>query len=125
MTVNAVIIISGMILGIWLWIGIDICYDFEKKRIFEALKIKEVEEATEKPSTDMMTWYTKPPEEPQIGDVYIDQNNMLSMFNGKRWETVYPDPGYMEAGKIHPTNCENCGAPLTGHVCEYCGSVYE
>ena len=82
------------------------------------------EEVTEKPSTDMMTWYTKPPEEPQVGDVYIDQNNMPGIFNGKRWETMYPDPGYIEAGKIHPANCENCGAPLNGRVCEYCGTKY-
>lgn len=23
------------------------------------------------------------------------------------------------------TNCINCGAPLRGHVCEYCGTEYE
>lgn len=23
-----------------------------------------------------------------------------------------------------PTNCRNCGAPLHGSVCEYCGTVY-
>lgn len=22
------------------------------------------------------------------------------------------------------TNCKNCGAPLKGSVCEYCGTVY-
>lgn len=22
-------------------------------------------------------------------------------------------------------NCPNCGAPITGRVCEYCGSVFE
>lgn len=24
----------------------------------------------------------------------------------------------------HPTNCRNCGAPLRGSVCEYCGTYY-
>ena len=24
-----------------------------------------------------------------------------------------------------PTNCKNCGAPLTGCECEYCGTRYE
>lgn len=23
------------------------------------------------------------------------------------------------------TNCINCGAPLTGYICEYCGTRYE
>lgn len=23
-----------------------------------------------------------------------------------------------------PTNCRNCGAPLHGFVCEYCGTAY-
>ena len=23
-----------------------------------------------------------------------------------------------------PTNCKNCGAPLHGQICEYCGSEY-
>ena len=22
-------------------------------------------------------------------------------------------------------NCPNCGAPITGNVCEYCGTVFE
>lgn len=24
----------------------------------------------------------------------------------------------------HPTNCKNCGAPLHGSKCEYCGTEY-
>ena len=23
-----------------------------------------------------------------------------------------------------PTNCKNCGAPLTAHKCEHCGTIY-
>ena len=23
-----------------------------------------------------------------------------------------------------PTNCPNCGAVITGHTCEYCGTVF-
>ena len=35
---------------------------------------------------------------------------------------MYPAADYMEAGKTHPTNCQNCGAVLHGYVCEYCGT---
>jgi hypothetical protein len=24
-----------------------------------------------------------------------------------------------------PTNCPNCGAPITGPICEYCGTMFE
>ena len=24
----------------------------------------------------------------------------------------------------HPTNCKNCGAPLHGHICEFCDTEY-
>ena len=27
--------------------------------------------------------------------------------------------------RMKSLNCPNCGAPITGHVCEYCGSVFE
>lgn len=27
-------------------------------------------------------------------------------------------------GTPQQTNCRNCGAPLHGQVCEYCGTVY-
>lgn len=27
-------------------------------------------------------------------------------------------------GTPQQTNCKNCGAPLRGQVCEYCGTVY-
>lgn len=26
---------------------------------------------------------------------------------------------------IHSTNCPNCGAPIRGLVCEYCGTVFD
>lgn len=32
-------------------------------------------------------------------------------------KTVYHTPA-------KPTNCKNCGAPLTSYKCEYCGTEY-
>lgn len=84
------------------------------------------EEVTEKPSTDMMTWYTEPPEEAKVGDVYVDLNEMtVYCFTGQEWKPIQEIDARNRETDKSPENCKNCGAPLTGHVCEYCGSVYE
>lgn len=36
-----------------------------------------------------------------------------------------PMPKTKPPKQLHPTNCRNCGAPLHGFVCEYCGTSYD
>lgn len=35
-----------------------------------------------------------------------------------------PMPKTKPPKQMHPTNCRNCGAPIHGSVCEYCGTEY-
>lgn len=77
---------------------------------------------TKHPAT-FVKYYSEPPIEADIGDIYMDSSSqVLQMFTAQGWQPVYPDPGYMEAGKTHPANCKNCGAVLHGYICEYCGT---
>ena len=43
-------------------------------------------------------------------------NSICLTPNNGYWTYDYP--------RSRPTNCKNCGAPLHGDKCEYCGSEY-
>lgn len=50
-------------------------------------------------------------------------NTYISRYTGKQLDEVI---GLVLAGKaILITNCPNCGAPVSGIVCEYCGTRFK
>ena len=65
----------------------------------------------------------------QIGALYFDKHtNKMWMFNSKKkWVHMANYNEYKTtAAKVIKdiTNCRNCGAPVRGRKCEYCGTAY-
>ena len=46
------------------------------------------------------------------------------VINEKPQWTFMCDRSYDKGEHIIPKICQRCGAPLTGHECEYCGTRY-
>ena len=56
------------------------------------------------------------------GDLCLVDNTVY-LYNGLKWEPIYLDDyNHCQSPKI--SICKQCGAPLQGNVCEYCGTRY-
>lgn len=63
--------------------------------------------------------------EDQIVDFGTDIDNLRNqILEPKKIEKVLVWKDDLEPEKPKLTNCKNCGAPLTGTKCEYCGTDY-
>lgn len=51
----------------------------------------------------------------------IDGQRMM-MYDGNGWVELSAEP--VRKKEKRPTNCPNCGAPVRGSVCEYCGTTF-
>ena len=64
---------------------------------------------------------------PCIGEIAYcaDTNTVYVCATAGLWMQMpdYPNHDLVERKQI-PRNCKNCGAVLTSHQCEYCGTQY-
>ena len=57
--------------------------------------------------------------------LYCCCNDGLYLRNADGYSQIADVPIAMEnEHSHHPTNCKNCGAPLHGHICEFCDTEY-
>ena len=69
------------------------------------------------------------PRDEKIADVAIIDGR-LYIWRGDEWESIEEIPEKYKSKeniteKLKPRICTNCGAPLKGLKCEYCGTEYE
>lgn len=71
------------------------------------------------------------PENGSVGDIcaipnpYKPSGYLDYMYDGTKWVEIDDYVDTQEPTHIHlPTNCVNCGAPLTSHKCSFCGTEY-
>ena len=49
-----------------------------------------------------------------------------TFFDSNDYMTIQDAINYLEKMNLKPKlNCPNCGAPITGSKCEYCGTYFE
>lgn len=56
-----------------------------------------------------------------FGISFIEAVEIFSSCTGEKIATISNEEGSATPAYI---NCRNCGAPVNGHKCEYCGTRY-
>ena len=67
------------------------------------------------------------PDDVQVGATCLcgQDNQIYIKTDNDKWEIICQTGDIINhEDHTHPSICSQCGAPLNGHVCKYCGTKY-